>query len=111
MAERELWGAVLLAAVNDTQAEKPVLRQCPEGKDLVQWRRAYLARVRNWRLNRMRAVEYFTIPSPDFREVCQNAGLDPDFIRDAFLDGRLNISGHQASHEVFKNGHHKKAGA
>lgn len=26
----------------------------------------------------------------DFREVCDNAGMDPDFVRDAYINGRLD---------------------
>lgn len=29
--------------------------------------------------------------SPDFRMVCALAGMDPDFIREAYVSGRINV--------------------
>lgn len=40
----------------------------------------------------------------DFREVCSLAGFDPDFIRKAFMDGRIDREILKAAGESVKRG-------
>jgi hypothetical protein len=78
--ERALWQAVLLRAVTDATAVDPA------GDDS---RRA-----------KQDAIRWLTLGGRDFREVCSNAGMDPDFIQDAFLGGRIDPALLRASEET-----------
>lgn len=67
--ERALWQSVIITALQDACNPLPVNRETRRAKDEAA---AWLARG-----------------GKRFREVCQWAGFDPDFIRDAYLSGRI----------------------
>lgn len=68
MKERELWQAVLEQAINDACYEGDKQETLREGVVADRWIR------RNTR---------------DFQQVCTLAGMDPDFIREAYMAGKL----------------------
>lgn len=74
-AERRLWQEVVLRAVRDS------IRQCrskrPKDKAAED-------------LARVQARDWIERAGRDFQAVCHLAGMDPDFIRDAVLGGRVN---------------------
>ena len=67
--ERLLWQAVLYRAAMDAVA--------PETGD-------------DGARNRSEADTWFRRGGKDFRQVCALANMDPDFVRDAYLDGRID---------------------
>lgn len=71
VAEKRLWGTVLLLAINDStyQGNDPSLRREKEY-----------------------ANRWFRAGGRDFNEVCSNAGLDPVATREAYIAGRIDKS-------------------
>lgn len=43
-------------------------------------------------LERDKAAAWFEGNSDDYREVCARAGFDPDFLRKAFMEGRIDLA-------------------
>lgn len=41
---------------------------------------------------RDKAAAWFEGNSEDYREVCDRAGFDPDFLRKAFMEGRIDLA-------------------
>lgn len=68
--EQRLWQSVLYRAVMDATDPDPGSDETIRAKrDALSWLRG---------------------GGKDYRKVCSLAGVDPDFIRDAFLAGRIN---------------------
>lgn len=67
--ERQLWQAVVYRAAMDAI--------CPETGD-------------DGARNKREADRWFRRAGKDFRQVCHLAGLDPDFIHDAYVSGRID---------------------
>ena len=68
--EQELWQAVVLRAAMDALADNPSSDEDQRAKrDADRW---------------------FRFGGRDFREVCTLAGIDPDFIADAYKSGRID---------------------
>lgn len=68
--EKKLWQSVVLKAFTDATADNPSSREDVMAKrDAIAW---------------------ITRGGRDYRMVCSLAEIDPDFARDAFLDGRVN---------------------
>jgi len=68
--EKRLWQTVLYKALIDATA------QDPQGDENLREKR--------------RATDWLTKGGKDFRTVCALAEVDPDFVRDAFLAGKIN---------------------
>lgn len=69
MPEQELWQAVLFAAfVDATRVDPPDTENRRAKRDADRWIRG---------------------AGKDFRTVCALAGMDPDFLRDAYVTGRV----------------------
>ena len=68
--ERRLWQSVIFqAAVDATNPD-------PKSEDLLRHKRE--------------AASWFRGRGRDFCEVCNRAGMDPDFLHEAFVAGRIN---------------------
>lgn len=72
------------------------MTQCPYRR---MWQHVVLLAVRDavvpysskdGKHNRIAADRWLRFGGKDFRQVCTSAGLDPDFIRDAYLSGRID---------------------
>ena len=72
-AARRLFGAVLIRGIRDALSDTP-RASVHEGTRLLEKDAATNWIVRN---------------TKDFREVCDMAGFDPDFVRDAFMSGKI----------------------
>ena len=72
-AARRLFGAVLICGIRDALSDTP-RASAHEG---------------GWQIQRDAAVNWIVRDTKDFREVCDMAGFDPDFIRDAFMSGKI----------------------
>lgn len=68
MSERKLWQAVIETAVNDT---------------------FYSGEKKDFLIDARRADHWLRSNSTDFQHVCELAGMDPDFIRESYMKGRL----------------------
>jgi hypothetical protein len=76
--EQRLWGAVILRAIADAAWVDSNPTGGPSEK-ISFWG----TRIRRQHANRLRdeAVFWFTFDSQNFRDVCANAGLEPDNVR------------------------------
>ena len=72
-AARRLFGAVLICGIRDALSDTPRANVYEGG----------------WQVQRDAAVNWIVRDTKDFREVCDMAGFDPDFIRDAFMSGKI----------------------
>jgi len=68
--EQKLWQSVVVKAALDATAHYPASSE------------DYSAQKQ--------ADAWLRVGGADFKEVCNLAGLDPDFIRDAYIGGRIN---------------------
>lgn len=66
---RELWQSVLMGGIQDTQTKTATLNK-------------------NYQTNQRMAWAW--LDTQDFRTVCDLAGMNPGFIRDAVKSGKLN---------------------
>ena len=67
--EQILWQSVLMQAARDATAPKPGDKETIRAK--------------------VEADVWFRRGGKQFRQVCMMAGFDPDFIRDAYIGGRI----------------------
>lgn len=68
--EQKLWQEVVLKAVRDATADDPQKQEDRHAK--------------------RQADAWLRTNSRDFRDVCMMADLDPDFIRDSYVAGRVD---------------------
>ena len=68
--EQILWQSVLMQAARDATAPKPGDKETIRAK--------------------VEADAWFRRGGKQFRQVCMMAGFDPDFIRDAYIGGRID---------------------
>lgn len=75
-----LWQAVVLRALYDATNDHPTgyKRKHAPGSSREETR------------YRLQAIAWITEGGDDFRAVCTLAGLDPDFIQDAFMAGKID---------------------
>jgi len=67
---KKLWQAVVFQAFRDATAKQP------SGSESIRAKRD--------------ADSWIRWAGKDFREVCENAGFDPDFLSEAYKAGRVN---------------------
>jgi hypothetical protein len=67
--ENKLWQKVLMQVIIDATFTGTTLENCREKKASINW---------------------ITKAGKDFHTVCNLAGMDPDFVRDSFLAGRVD---------------------
>ncbi len=72
-AARRLFGAVLICGIKDALSDVPRTSEGAGG----------------WQVQKDASTNWITRNSKDFQEVCELAGLDPEFIRDAFMSGKI----------------------
>lgn len=80
MTERTLWQAVVYRGVLDALSLDPRVMT----RTMTPARMDLLKRVQR------DAHDWIAAPSRNFVRVCDMAGLDAGFIRDAYLSGRIN---------------------
>jgi len=68
--EKHLWQAVVFKAIMDATANDP-----KNGDDIAEKRRSDI---------------WIRKGGPDFVQVCTMAGIDPAFIREAYISGRID---------------------
>lgn len=85
--ERAIWQAVIFRALLD--ATNSIKKTYNGGKQ---------HRYRD--LDRLRADTWLRYSGSDFRMVCALAGIDPDFLRDAYVSGRIDPDRLRASEKT-----------
>jgi len=73
LPEKDLWVAVLTRAVLDA---------CKGPPDLDLTRRANISHQNHYKYDRNQARHFFTKGGKHFRDICEMAGRNPDYVRD-----------------------------
>lgn len=77
MSEKTLWQQVLVQAVHDALSPNKLGKGAKGGGMITE-------------LDRHLAAQWISRGGHDFRLVCSLAGVDPDFLREAFNNGRID---------------------
>jgi len=89
LAERELWQAVIFRACLDAFTTIPKLTWRTDKKGKRVSNKSHIAAMTRQRND---AREWLSGRSADFREVCSRAGMDADFVAEAWRDGKISLA-------------------
>lgn len=81
--EQRMWQTVLFTAVTDALMEIKPLKKNSTGHQI----RLHAQRKRL----KKEADHWFRERSRKFEQVCSLAGMDPDFIHDSYVNGRIDL--------------------
>lgn len=97
--EKDLWQSVLFTALLDTQASIPNFREWkkPNGKITDNG-----ASIREAERAKSQAKSWISGGNRDFREVCENAGFDPDAVSEAWAAGKISIDTLKRRYDVME---------
>ncbi len=87
---RQLWQSVIIRAVMDAARDDmdEIEGDIDDDPESIRSRNV---RRRAYNTEQRQADAWLRGNSDDFRHVCHLAGFDPDFIRDAYTAGRINV--------------------